>query len=120
MGLLVHGDGVFAGQGVVYETLNLSALNNYTTGGTVHIIVINNHQSSCKIYIQKLLREGEITNEDIRKITDKVDKNLNEEFAKSKDYVPNNRDWLSSSWTGFLPPEQISRARDTGYQDSLS
>ena len=41
MGLLMHGDAAFAGQGLVFETLDLSALNGYSTGGTVHFIVNN-------------------------------------------------------------------------------
>ncbi|GFY83622.1 2-oxoglutarate dehydrogenase, E1 component [Actinidia rufa] len=41
MGVLIHGDGSFAGQGVVYETLHLSALPNYTTGGTIHFVINN-------------------------------------------------------------------------------
>ncbi|XP_058099090.1 uncharacterized protein LOC131243620 [Magnolia sinica] len=41
LGVLIHGDGSFAGQGVVYETLHLSALPNYMTGGTIHIVVNN-------------------------------------------------------------------------------
>ncbi|ANB14016.1 alpha-ketoglutarate dehydrogenase KGD1 [Sugiyamaella lignohabitans] len=41
MGVLLHGDAAFAGQGVVYETIGFHSLPAYSTGGTIHIIINN-------------------------------------------------------------------------------
>ncbi|TKD66581.1 2-oxoglutarate dehydrogenase E1 component [Flavobacterium sp. ASW18X] len=39
--ILVHGDAAFAGQGVVYETIQMAKLDGYATAGTIHIVVNN-------------------------------------------------------------------------------
>lgn len=39
--ILMHGDSAFAGQGVVYESMQMSKLPNYSTGGTLHVVVNN-------------------------------------------------------------------------------
>lgn len=41
MPILVHGDAAFSGQGVVYETMHLTNLPEYTTGGVIHIVINN-------------------------------------------------------------------------------
>jgi 2-oxoglutarate dehydrogenase E1 component len=39
--VLLHGDGAFSGQGIVFETLDLCGLMDYTCGGTIHLVVNN-------------------------------------------------------------------------------
>ena len=67
MGILVHGDASFIGQGVVAETLNLSNIQGFTTGGCLHIIVNNQigfttfpHESRSTPYATGLARGFQI------------------------------------------------------------
>lgn len=41
MGVLIHGDAAVAGQGIVYESLQMQSLVDYTTGGIIHIVMNN-------------------------------------------------------------------------------
>ena len=41
MPILIHGDAALAGQGIVYEVIQMAALDGYKTGGTIHIAVNN-------------------------------------------------------------------------------
>jgi 2-oxoglutarate dehydrogenase E1 component len=41
MPILVHGDAAVAGQGIIYEVLQMAKLNGYYTGGTLHFVINN-------------------------------------------------------------------------------
>ncbi|GAA0329199.1 2-oxoglutarate dehydrogenase E1 component [Bacillus carboniphilus] len=65
--ILIHGDAAFPGQGIVAETLNLSQLRGYHTGGTIHIIANNmigftteSHDSRSTKYASDLAKGYEV------------------------------------------------------------
>jgi len=203
MSLLLHGDAAFSGQGVVFETMGLSDLHNYTTGGTVHIVVNNqigfttdprSSRSSpyctdvakavqapvfhvngddveavarvCKLaalwrqrlhrdvvidivcyrkyghneldqpmftqpqmytaigqmkptfqkYSEQLVAEGVITAEEVKALSDTVLAEMATRLEQSRTYKPEKGDWLSSNWSGMLPPNVEAKFRDTGVE----
>jgi 2-oxoglutarate dehydrogenase E1 component len=204
--ILMHGDGAFAGQGIVYEGLDMSQLPEYTVGGTIHVVVnnqvafttdprksrsspyctdvakalnapvfhvngddaeavvrafelaaewratwhgdvvvdlvgyrryghneidepmftqplmyqkIKRHKNVQQIYIEELLKEGTITKDQVRTISDRVQSILHEAFEGAKNTKAKKSEWLSSYWQGFMSPHQHSRIRNTGVPMSV-
>ncbi|BDA47181.1 2-oxoglutarate dehydrogenase, mitochondrial [Coccomyxa sp. Obi] len=201
LGVLLHGDGSFSGQGVVYETLDMSALPDYTVGGVIHIVVNNQvafttdprksrsspyctdvakalnapilhvngddveavtracelaaewrqrwksdvvvdivcyrkyghneidepsftqplmyqkvrkMENVFKKYQKKLLEEGNVKEDDLKKLQGHVSSIMSSEFEAARQYKPEAKDWLSSYWAGYNSPSQMSRIRNTG------
>ncbi len=195
MGLLIHGDAAFSGQGLVAETLDLSDLKGYRTGGTIHFIVNNQigfttnpvnsrsgpycsevakivqapifhvngddpeavvhvariameyrqqfkrdvivdmfcyrrfghnegdepaftqplmyrkiavQPSTRSIYAERLVREGTLTEEDVKQVTGEFQRRLESEFEAASGYKPNKADWLEGAWAGM----QIASGED--------
>ena len=48
--VLLHGDAAFAGQGVVYETMQMCHLKNYGTGGTIHVVINNQVRTTLPVF----------------------------------------------------------------------
>ncbi|KAF3083216.1 2-oxoglutarate dehydrogenase E1 component [Orbilia oligospora] len=59
-------------------------------------------------YVNKLLREGTFTEADIDEHKKWVWGMLEESFAKSRDYQPTSREWLTSAWNGFKSPKELA------------
>ncbi len=186
LGILMHGDAAFAGQGLVAETFDLSDVKGYRTGGTIHVVVnnqigfttnpmqsrsspypsdvskivqapilhvngddveavvhvariatefrhefrkdvvidmwcyrrfghnegdepaftqplmykqIRNHPSTRKIYADKLVQDGDMTQERADAITKEVRDQLDRDFETATTYKPNKADWLDGRWS---------------------
>ena len=62
----------------------------------------------------KAIEDGTATNEELKEIRDFTLQNYEYEFEQSKTYQAKPDDWLSSRWSGFKSPSQMSRIRPTG------
>lgn len=202
MPVLMHGDAAFAGQGVVYETMQMARVSDFAVGGCVHVIVNNQvgfttdpangrstlyssdlgkafnipifhcngddplsvvtafemavewrqqfgedciidmicyrryghneldqpmytqpklyskilgHPDTMTVYGNLLVSEGTATQKELDDIKMLAAKTMESEFEASKNWVTPKGDWLSSKWSGFLSPRQLSRIQQTGY-----
>mmetsp|Transcript_244 Transcript_244/g.383 ORF Transcript_244/g.383 Transcript_244/m.383 type:complete len:1093 (+) Transcript_244:286-3564(+) len=199
--ILLHGDAAFAGQGVVYETMQLAGVPDFNVGGTIHVVVnnqigfttnpvhsrstpycsdigkafnapvfhcngddplavstaletaveyrqqwgtdviidmvcyrrnghnemdqplftqpklykkIQKHPSTLEIYEKRLIENGDATQEELDEIKKSTLESYENDLEASKSYQPKSSDWLSSKWSGFKSPKQLSRIRPTG------
>lgn len=208
MSILLHGDAAFCGQGVVYETFHLSDLPDYTTHGTIHIVVNNQigfttdprhsrsspyctdvarvvnapifHVNSddpeavmhvCNVasewrntfhkdvvidivcyrrnghneidepmftqplmysiikktkpvldqYSEKLIKEGVVTQEQVKDVQEKYDKICEEAYLNArKETHIKYKDWLDSPWSGFFEGKDPLKMSATGViEDTL-
>ena len=195
LGVLLHGDAAFAGQGVVYETMGFLTLPEYSTGGTIHVITNNQigfttdprfsrstpypsdlakaidapifhcnandieavtyifhlaaewratfhtdaiidivgwrkhghnetdqpaftqplmyqkiaqQENVIDTYTDKLIKEGSFTKKDIDEHKKWVWGLFEDAFEKAKEYVPTQREWLTSAWEGFKSPKELA------------
>ncbi|KAI0595777.1 2-oxoglutarate dehydrogenase-like protein [Biscogniauxia sp. FL1348] len=69
---------------------------------------ISSHDPQINIYVDKLLKDGTFTKEDVDEHKQWVWGMLEESFAKSKDYQPTSKEWTTSAWNGFKSPKELA------------
>ncbi|KAI3398166.1 hypothetical protein diail_9788 [Diaporthe ilicicola] len=69
---------------------------------------IQSHDPQIDIYVEKLLKDGTFTKEDIEEHKKWVWGMLEESFSKSKDYQPTSKEWTTSAWNGFKSPKELA------------
>ncbi|CAN6597097.1 2-oxoglutarate dehydrogenase, mitochondrial [Trichomonascus vanleenenianus] len=69
---------------------------------------ISKKESSLNMYVDKLIKEGSFTKEDVEEHKKWVWQLLEESFSRSKDYQPTQREWLASAWEGFKTPKELA------------
>ena len=206
LGIVLHGDAAFAGQGIVAETFDFSGLRGYRTGGTIHIVVnnqigfttspnysrsspyctdvakmvmapimhvngddpeavvhasriatefrqkfacdvvldiisyrryghnegdepaftqpvmyktIGSHDSISKIYAQKLINQGIITQKEAKDEVENHNKFLEKEFIAGSSYKPNKADWLEGQWSNLRSAHGDARRGETSVSTEI-
>ena len=77
--------------------------------------VIKDHKSTLQLYSDKLVREGNASEAEVKAMQDAFIQRLDEEFNASKAHLPNRADWLDGKWQGLeTAPKNSDRRGDTG------
>lgn len=69
---------------------------------------IQSHKSQIATYVDKLLKDGSFTKEDIDEHKQWVWGMLEDSFSKSKEYQPTSKEWTTSAWNGFKSPKELA------------
>ncbi|PNH39597.1 hypothetical protein VD0004_g7297 [Verticillium dahliae] len=69
---------------------------------------IQSHKSQIAIYVDKLIKDGTFTKEDVEEHKQWVWGMLEESFTKSKEYQPTSKEWTTSAWNGFKSPKELA------------
>jgi 2-oxoglutarate dehydrogenase E1 component len=80
---------------------------------------ISRHPTTLQLFEKRLIKEGTMTKEEINEIENFVMDSYEKDLEASKTYVKDEDDWLSSKWTGFKGPSQMSRIRSTGVDTEM-
>jgi hypothetical protein len=110
----IAGMGVFSMHKIMPPFVTASTQPPDTADRVEAMQVIKKHTNSFQKYIDKLLSDGTVSEEEVSAVQNRVHRILQEEFDMAKEYVPKEDDWLSNVWAGFKTPAQLSRIRNTG------
>ncbi|KAK8078422.1 2-oxoglutarate dehydrogenase E1 component [Apiospora saccharicola] len=69
---------------------------------------ISEKSPQINLYVEKLLKDGSFTKEDVEEHKQWVWGMLEESFAKSKEYQPTSKEWTTSAWNGFKSPKELA------------
>jgi len=69
-----------------------------------------------KKYAEQLISEGIISAAEVQKLSDEVYAEMGHRLEQSRTYKPEKSDWLSSNWSGMLPPNIEAKFHDTGVE----
>ena len=82
--------------------------------------VIKDHETTLKLYSQKLVAEGTVSEAEIAAMQEAFNQKLDEEFNASKSHLPNRADWLDGRWAGMATaPKNSDRRGETGLPADL-
>lgn len=70
---------------------------------------IEKHPGAFNLYSEKLIKEGSVTEADVKNLKDKVNSILAKAYEEAPKFETKKSDWFDSPWKGFKGPEQQAR-----------